>query len=231
MSNYQMLRAMAVRWEHPTTSGSGVANIIKPADNAWWDHFVEFMQDRYDSPDQEVARARKGELPRFFYPSDGSIVTPDDGWDVLAGDYWVSILMDYEFFWQSLWKAGNRGRVVAEFQSEGSFGYEGSTEYIFTLPGNGGGMYTVSIDLTDDGCTRTIHYDDRYFYEEVQYAHDDALQEQLAEEGVETAEELEYGYFEWSASDAIECYYIHQRHELIDYPDNASDEWARGFGA
>jgi hypothetical protein len=239
MSNYQMLRAVAVRWDHSSAIANTDSQIIKPTDIAWWDHFVEFMQDRYDSPTKDVQRARKGELPRFFYPKEGSIVTPNDGWEILSGDYWASILMDYEFFWQSLWKAGNRGRVVAEFQMEQSFDYNDiSRSYLefkkedrFYIPGDGGGMYTVCIDLTDDGYSCVVHYDDESFYRDVKEAYQDALRCKLEEEGVQSEDDLEEGYFEWYTSDEVKEYYIHQRFDLIDYPESAAKEMSRGFSA
>jgi hypothetical protein len=232
MSNYQMLRAVAIEWIHPPEDPERPSRVRLPTDIAWWDHFVEFIQDRYDSPAKDVQRARRRELPRFFYPPNGRITTSDDGWELLSGDYWNGILMEYRFFWRGLWEAGNRGRVVAEFQMEQGFGYseDGSTvEDRFYLTGDGGGFYTICIDLTEDGCRCVVHHDDQEFYIEAKEIYQTALQEALDEEGVEKEEELEDGYFEWSPSEEIEEYYIHQRYDLISYPDDAYREMEGGF--
>ncbi len=230
MSNYQMPQALALRLHDE----GGEATALKlPEDETWWDHFVEFVQDRYDAPDEDVHRARQKRLPRCFYPKDGQCTTPEsDGTGVLKGDYWMSILMDYEYFWEGLWEAGNRGRVVVEFQSEGSFSYEGSPhteEDVFAIRGDGGGFYVVCVFLKDEGPERVVFYDNEYFYEDVEDTYRAALEEALEQEGVDCEDDLEYGYFEWSPREAVTEYNIYQRFTLLDYPDEGFQVWSSGF--
>lgn len=215
MSNYQTPQALAIELH------SGALKL--PQDAMWWDHFIEFIQERHDAQLEDVQRARSGLLPRIFYPKDGSCTTPEsDGLDVLAGEYWMSILMDYEYFWTGLWEAGNRGKVVVEFQSEGSFNYEGrpyNEEDPFAIHGDGGGFYVVCVYLEDEGPRRVLCYDDESFYVAIEEHYDMALEEALEAEGVESEDELEDGYFEWSVRDAIDELNIYQRYTLLYFPE------------
>jgi len=223
-----MLRAVALDVTHE--GADGASQLLVPSDAAFWDHFVEFVQDRYDSSSEDATRARRGELPRFLCPEDGKLSSCEQSWEIFQGDYWISLLFNYEFFWRRLWEVGNRGRVVGEFQSECGFGFEDGPpgDEPFYIPGDGGGLYAICVDLTEGGPSIRCFYDDPAFYEHVISVRDDALAEALEEEGVETEEELEYG-FEWSASAEIDPYYMHARLSLIDYPDQAGAVWWEGF--
>ena len=232
MSNYQMLRAVAI------DINEGRNQWILPTDDVFWDHLVDFLESKYDASPVDIQRARQKQLPRCFCPIQDpqlvmaplvnpspQLMTSGDGSTALHGDYWSCSMASMAYFWSMLWQSGNRGRLVMEFQQESVFGENDC----YALPGDGGGFYAVVIELGEEALSSTTYFDDRTFYEKVEKVRKSHLQEALVAEGVEKEEELEDGSFYWSARDEIGALNMHRRMKLIAVPELGLDVMEEGF--
>jgi hypothetical protein len=184
-----------------------------PTDRAWWAMLERALRHPYDAHAEDLQRARKRQLPRFLYPSrDGLRTANDDDAEgkCLRDDYTISRFFRSGWFWQGLWEAGNRGRVVAEFEPEGSFGFAGEDD-LFRKPNGDAGSYVAHIELAAMGVRRRIWLDQPDIYREARKAtkgrEDDLL------EGSEAYISRMY-----------------RRFNLIDVPDEGLPEDEAGFG-
>lgn len=184
-----------------------------PADRAWWAMLERALRHPYDAHAEDLQRARNRQLPRFLYPSrDGLRTAYDDLTEgaCLRDDYTLARFFRSGWFWQGLWEAGNRGRIVAEFEPEGSFGFAGE-EDLYRKPNGDAGSYVVHIELAAMGVRRRVWLDQPDLYREARKAtkgrEDDLL------EGSEAYISRMY-----------------RRFNLIDVPDEGLPEDEAGFG-
>ncbi len=184
-----------------------------PVDRAWWAMLERALRHPYDAQPEDLRRARKQQLPRFLSPARAGLRTAFDNLAegaCLRDDYTLARFFRSGWFWQGLWEAGNRGRVVAEFEPEGSFGFAGEDD-LYRKPNGDAGSYVVHIELAAMGVRRRVWLDQPDLYREARTAtkgRDDDLLE------------------------GSEAYIprMYRRFSLIDVPDEGLPEDEAGFG-
>jgi hypothetical protein len=211
MSNYQMCMAVAVRLREGTRTLPS-ARWKPPVDRAWWAMLERALRHPYDAQAEDLRRARRRELPRFLFPGTRGIRTSEDftgAGACLRDDYTIARFFRSGWFWQGLWEAGNRGRVVAEFEPEGSFGHDGE-EQLYRKPNGDAGSYVVHIELAAAGVRRRLWLDEPKIYREAR----------KATEGRDDIREDPEAYVPR----------MYRRYNLIDVPDEGFAEDGGGFG-